>query len=96
LFKLKYKVFVFLTLIDFDKIREAHKSKSQLSGKNLTLTRNNEPDALEIRYNDENKSITMDDLQTIFRSFWTDIFAYNFPSSDCVEVEFINTDGMRI
>ena len=85
-----------MVLIDFDKIREAHKSKPQLSTKNITFIQIHEPEALEIRYNDENKPIKMDDLQTIFRPVWTDIFAYNFPSYDCAEVEFINTNGMRI
>ena len=86
--------FEFRILLDFDKVRQGHKSKPQLYGKLITLIQIHECDALEIRYNEENKSITNDDLERIFNSVWEDIFAFHFPTDDYAEVEFINVPGM--
>ncbi len=61
----------------------------------MTLIQIYECDALEIRFNDENKSMTKDDLEIIFKSVWNDIFAFNFPTNEYAEVEFINANGMR-
>ncbi|CAF3283695.1 unnamed protein product, partial [Rotaria sp. Silwood2] len=76
--------------IDFDRVRQAYESKSELSGKHLTLSQVYECDALEIHYNNTNKSITFNDLKIIFESAWNDIFAFNFSTDDCAEIEFIN------
>ncbi|CAF2528528.1 unnamed protein product [Rotaria sp. Silwood2] len=81
--------------IDFDRVRQAYESKSELSGKHLTLSQVYECDALEIHYNNTNKSITFNDLKIIFESAWNDIFAFNFSTDDCAEIEFINAHGMR-
>jgi hypothetical protein len=79
--------------LDFVKVRQANKSRPQLSNKDITLIQIYECDALEIHYNTENKSITENDLKNIFKSVWKNIFSYNFPSENCAEVEFINADG---
>jgi hypothetical protein len=87
---------MFFVCIDFAKVREAHQSKTQLSGKDVKLTQVHEYEAVEIRYNIQNKSITEDHLKIILGSVWRNIFAYNFPPDGCAEVEFISADGMRI
>ncbi|CAF4224636.1 unnamed protein product [Rotaria socialis] len=81
--------------IDFNSVRQAHKLKSELSGKHLILTQAYECDALEIHYNEKNKSITVEDLQRILKSAWNDIFALNFPTGDHAEVEFINVQAFK-
>ncbi|CAF4921366.1 unnamed protein product, partial [Rotaria sp. Silwood1] len=81
--------------IDFDGVRQAYKSKQELSGKHLTLNQVYECDALEVHYNDTNKSITVEDLKIIFESAWNDIFAFNFPTNNCAEIEFINTQAFK-
>ncbi|CAF4315441.1 unnamed protein product, partial [Rotaria sordida] len=61
--------------IDFNHVRQAYESKSELSGKHFTLIQIYECDALEIHFNDTNKSITVDDLKIIFDYVWKDLFA---------------------
>ncbi|CAF1935738.1 unnamed protein product [Rotaria magnacalcarata] len=81
--------------IDFNSVRQAHKLKSELSGKHLILTQAYECDALEIHYNEKNKLITVEDLQRILKSAWNDIFALNFPTNDHAEIEFINVQAFK-
>jgi hypothetical protein len=78
---------------DFDKVRQKNRSKPQLFGKNITFTQIYECDAVEIYYQHDNQPITENDLKMIFNSIWTEVFAYNFPSDDRAEVEFINANG---
>ncbi|UJR14781.1 hypothetical protein I4U23_001769 [Adineta vaga] len=81
--------------LDLTQVRQAHESRPQLYGKHIALVQIYECDTLEIHYNEDNKSITNTDLQAIFRSAWNDIFAYNFPTDDCAEVEFISVNAFK-
>ena len=52
-----------------------------------------QPDVIEVQYKDTRKSVSLADLQTIFRSVWNDVFAFDFPDNKPAEVEFITAEG---
>lgn len=87
-------VIVLLLRLVFDKVYAQHKLKPTLQEKPLTLIQIYECDTAMIRFNDDQKMMTYEDVESIMQSVRMDIFTYQLTDNHCVEVEFINTDGM--
>jgi hypothetical protein len=92
-FSFRKIIFYIFIYIEFNTLRQAYESKRQLSGKDITLIQVYECDAAELHYLEENKPITHDDIQKIIKNVSNDIFAWNFPTEYCAEIEFINANG---
>ncbi|CAF0805827.1 unnamed protein product [Adineta ricciae] len=83
------------TDVDSTQLCRAHESRPHLYGKRISLVQIYVSSAVEVHHNDSNKSMTADDVKAIFQSVWDDIFAYNLPTDESAEVDFISVDAIR-
>ncbi|CAF0856240.1 unnamed protein product [Adineta ricciae] len=83
------------TGVDSTQLCRAHESRPHLYGKRISLVQIYDSSGVEVHHNDSNQSMTVDDVKAIFQSVWDDIFAYDFPTDESAEVDFISVDAMK-